>query len=83
MPILYWGAAGCPRLKGWPETGRGSGPGEGFPLLTIPALAKWESHPKVKNDEHSEVRWFDKDGIDRITDLVSDEYRPIMFRLVS
>lgn len=51
--------------------------------LHVYHVSSWEGVPQVKNDEHSEVRWFDKDGIDRITDLVSDEYRAIISRFVS
>jgi 8-oxo-dGTP pyrophosphatase MutT (NUDIX family) len=51
--------------------------------LHVYSVSSWEGFPEVTNDEHSEVRWFDKDGIDRITDLVSDEYRPIISRLLS
>lgn len=51
--------------------------------LKVYHVSSWEGVPEVKNDEHSEVRWFDKEGIDRITDLVSDEYRPIISRLIS
>ena len=49
--------------------------------LHVYHVYSWEGFPEVKNDEHSEVRWFDKDGTDRIADLVSDEYRPIISRL--
>lgn len=51
--------------------------------LHVYNVSSWEGLPKVKDDEHSEVRWFDKDGFDRITDLVSQEYRPFISRLVS
>lgn len=51
--------------------------------LKVYHVSSWNGVPEVKNDEHSEVRWFDKEGVDRITDLVSDGYRPIMSRLIS
>lgn len=51
--------------------------------LHVYHVFSWKGLPEVRNDEHSEVGWFDKDGIDHITDLVSDEYRTIIARLVT
>jgi 8-oxo-dGTP pyrophosphatase MutT (NUDIX family) len=50
--------------------------------LHVYHVFSWQGLPEVRNDEHSEVGWFDKDGIDCITDLVSDEYRTIIARLL-
>lgn len=50
--------------------------------LHVYHVFSWKGFPEVKNDEHSEVRWFDKVCTDQIKDLVSDEYRAIIGRIV-
>ena len=50
--------------------------------LHVYHIHSWSGLPAVKNDEHSDLRWFDQDETARIANLVSDEYRPIIARLI-
>lgn len=53
-----------------------------FVSLNVYHIFSWDGFPHIKNDEHSEVRWFDKETAHKISHLASDEYRLIIARLV-
>ena len=51
--------------------------------LMVYAVFAWSGLPEIRDDEHVEIRWFDRDDIDQITNLVSDFYRPIIASLLT
>lgn len=51
--------------------------------LHVYGLSSWQGAPILRNDEHSELRWFTIDAIAHMTDLVSPLYRPVIASLRS
>ncbi len=43
--------------------------------LHIYRLSSWQGEPVLKNDEHSELRWFDIHAASRLPDLATPLYR--------
>lgn len=51
--------------------------------LLVYGIFAWNGLPEIRDDEHVEIRWFDRDDIDQIGNLVSDGYRPIIASLLT
>lgn len=50
-------------------------------LLHVYAVSSWEGEPSVRNDEHTEVRWFEWDAAERLPNLATPLYRAIFASL--
>lgn len=42
------------------------------------AVTEWQGEPRILDDEHSELAWFDRDAAVRLPDLALDSYRPML-----
>ena len=47
-------------------------------LLHVYVVSSWEGEPSLRNDEHTEICWFDIDTAARLPNLVAPEYRAIL-----
>lgn len=47
------------------------------------AVTAWQGEPRILDDEHSELAWFDLDAAVRLPDLALESYRPMFAGLAS
>ncbi len=50
-------------------------------LLHVYVVSSWEGEPSVRNDEHTEVRWFEWDAAERLPNLAVPIYRALFASL--
>jgi len=50
--------------------------------LHIYSVSSWQGEPTVRNDEHSEIRWFQLDVAKQMPNLATPQYRPIFASLL-
>ena len=51
-------------------------------LLFVFRIDGWSGEPRLANNEHSELRWFDTDDITEACPLASDLYLPLFQSLI-
>ncbi|RYY23399.1 MAG: NUDIX domain-containing protein [Sphingomonadales bacterium] len=46
-------------------------------ILHIYSVTAWQGEPAVRNDEHSEIRWFELEEALRLPNIVTAQYRTV------
>jgi 8-oxo-dGTP diphosphatase len=51
-----------------------------FHIFTV---GRWEGNPTIRDDEHTELRWFALRDAESLPDLALEEYRPLFAKLLA